>query len=149
MPAAEYLALSGVAWAAPVMPVWPALVGNASPSVVTVAVEEHGVGTALVHKVINLENKLQQQILEAVPVLFLKVLASQRVGFQGVTAAQMLAHLDTFYGAIKSDDLKANLERAKAPWNPNHPMEGVFEQILDAVDFAAAGGDEITQATAT
>ena len=146
---AEYLTIShgGVAWVAAAMPAFPAWVGQAAPAVVATDVANYESEKAIVHKSINLENQLQQQILEAVPVLYLKALASRRLGFVGVTAKIMLAHLNDFYGTISSDDLEANMERAKATWNINNPVEEVFEQVLDAVDFAAAGGDEITEAT--
>jgi hypothetical protein len=124
------------------------MVGNASPSVVAATMDAYNASKALVHKKTNLENQLQSQILEACPHLYLKTLASRRLGFLGVTAKQMLAHLATTYGTITADDLEANQERAKAPWNPNHPIEEVFEQLLDAIDFAAAGEDPITNPTA-
>jgi hypothetical protein len=147
---AEYLTVSvgNVAWAAPPAAVFPVFAADANPGVVATHLEAYKLAKAVVQKAENLEDQQKAQILQAVPAIYLKGLASRRLGFVGVTAKSMLAYLDLYYGAITCDDLEDNLARAKAPWNPNHPIEEVFEQILNALDFAAAGLDPITPAAA-
>ncbi len=53
-----------------------ALVNNESPSGVAVAQEVQEAAKKVMNNGINLENQLQQQILDAVPTLYLKALAS-------------------------------------------------------------------------
>jgi hypothetical protein len=147
---AEYLTVStgGVAWAAPGDPVFPIFLADATPGVVTTQLEAYKVLQAEKRTMANLEDQQRTQIHAAVPAIYLNALASRRLGFVGVTAKMMLAHLAAYYGTITADDLDDNLERAKSPWNPNHPIEEVFEKILAALDFAAAGEDPITEAAA-
>jgi hypothetical protein len=61
----------------------------------------------------------------------------------------MLELLDTDYGAITTDDLEANFAKLSLPWDPTSPIENVFTQVTSVRQFAVAGGDPISDATAT
>jgi len=64
----------------------------------------------------------------------------------GITARQMLQHLQTNYGTISTSQYKSNDERFRQPYDPNEPIEDLFERIDDAVDFAEQGGIPYTPA---
>jgi hypothetical protein len=51
----------------------------------------------------------------------------------------MMAHLYTHYAKISPSDLTLNDAAMKKPYDPNLPIENLFEQINDAVEYAAAG----------
>ena len=51
----------------------------------------------------------------------------------------MLDHLIDNYGEITPNDLDMNLKKANMPWNPEVPVEQVFSNILEAMEFATAG----------
>ena len=56
----------------------------------------------------------------------------------------MLTHLSATYGVITRDQLKDNRDKLEAPWNPDDPIEGLWEHIHECQHLATAGGDPIT-----
>jgi hypothetical protein len=44
------------------------------------------------------------------------------------------------YGSITSVDIEQNFENMRKAWDPQQPVEKLFKQIQDCVDFAEAGG---------
>jgi hypothetical protein len=51
-----------------------------------------------------------------------------------------LTHLLTFYAMIAPTELTQNYERLNTPYDPNQPIDMLFQQIQDAQAFAVAGG---------
>jgi hypothetical protein len=45
-----------------------------------------------------------------------------------------------YYTMITPTELKQNYERLNTPYDPNQPIENLFQKIQDARDFAVAGG---------
>jgi hypothetical protein len=58
----------------------------------------------------------------------------------------MIQHLYTEYARISADDLLENDKRFKAPFDANLPIENLFTQIDDGVNYAAAGNTPYTPA---
>ena len=56
-----------------------------------------------------------------------------------VTLRQLLDHLVTTYAAINKFDLEKNQEKMTARYNPNAPIETLFEQITDGIAYAELG----------
>jgi hypothetical protein len=92
---------------------------------------------------------LKKQILEAVPHEYLQSLADDLLGFTNVNPLDMLTLLADTYGAITQDDLEDNFAKLSLPWDPNSPIETVFTAASAVRQFATAGGDPISDATAT
>jgi hypothetical protein len=93
----------------------------------------------------NLADKaLKQLLLGAVESMFVRSLTTRHVGYLNVTTNQLLQHLYTEYARISASDLLANDVKFKTPYDPNLPIESLFEQIEDAVDYAAAGNTPYT-----
>ena len=65
--------------------------------------------------------------------------ASSHTGYSNVTLRQLLEHLFTTYAAIYQFDLKKNQEKTTARYDPNAPIETLFEQITDDVAYAELG----------
>jgi hypothetical protein len=53
---------------------------------------------------------------------------------------QLLTQLLTYCAMIAPTELTQNCERLNAPYDPNQPIETIFQQIQDARAFAVAGG---------
>jgi hypothetical protein len=73
-------------------------------------------------------------------VTHLNALLDEIVGYENFTSLDLLTHLLTFYAMISPTELTQNNERLNTPYDPNQPIEALFQQIQDARAFAVAGG---------
>ena len=71
--------------------------------------------------------------------LYYKTLKHAHTGYANVTLRQLLDHLVTTYAAIDQFYLGKNQEKMTARYNPNAPIETLFEQITDGVASAELG----------
>jgi hypothetical protein len=62
------------------------------------------------------------------------------VGYAKYTSLQLLTHLLKYYAMIAPTELTQNYERLNTQYDPNQPIETLFQQIQDARAFAVAGG---------
>ena len=60
-------------------------------------------------------------------------------GYVNVTLRQLLDHLVPTYAAIDQFDLEKNQENMTARYDPNAPIETLFEKISDGVVYAELG----------
>jgi hypothetical protein len=72
--------------------------------------------------------------------MFIEILNDDLVGFANTTSRDMLDHLFLSYGSITAVDIEQNFENMSKEWDPQQPVEALFKQIQDCVDFAEAGG---------
>jgi len=70
--------------------------------------------------------------------VYFKGIRSRHVGFQNSTLLQMLQHLYTNYGIITPTDLEDNDVQMRENFDANKPIEELFEQIEEAVEYADA-----------
>jgi hypothetical protein len=54
------------------------------------------------------------------------------MGYTNCTSLQLLTHLLTYYAMIAPTELTQNYERLNTPYDPNQPIETLFQQIQDA-----------------
>ena len=66
------------------------------------------------------------------------------MGYANITTHQMLTHQYTTYVNITPDELIKNNDRLKTAYDVNQPIERLFEQIEDAVEYADAGHNPYT-----
>jgi hypothetical protein len=78
-------------------------------------------------------------ILEAFDDVYLNALSDEVVGYANCTSLDLLTHLLMFYTMIAPTELTQNYERLNTPYDPNQPIETLFQQIQDARAFAVAG----------
>jgi hypothetical protein len=71
--------------------------------------------------------------------MFVRSLQTKNIGQLNVTTRQLLDHLYSQYAQISAADLQANDASFKTAYDPNLPIETLFDRVKDAVDFAAAG----------
>jgi hypothetical protein len=79
-------------------------------------------------------------ILEAFDDACLNALSDEVVDYENCTSLDLLTQLLTFYIMIAPTELTQNYERLNTPYDPNQPIETLFQQIQDARAFAVVGG---------
>jgi hypothetical protein len=72
--------------------------------------------------------------------MYLEILNDDMVGFANISAREMWDHLFMTYGNIAAVDLEHNLEQMHRAWDPQQPVESLFKQIQECVEFSEAGG---------
>jgi hypothetical protein len=110
----------------------------ATDSEVASLLREHKTDTNLFKEYIATDKALKQQVIAAVDVMNLKTLRNRITSFATATTLKMLTHLYTSYGRLNPADLQGNDTRLRNPYDPNQPIEALFDQIEDAVVLAAA-----------
>jgi hypothetical protein len=84
--------------------------------------------------------KLKKLIFEAFDDAYLNALSIEVFGYANCTSLDLLTRLLTYYAMIAPTELTQNYERLNTPYDPNQPIETLFQQIQDARAFAVAGG---------
>jgi hypothetical protein len=79
-------------------------------------------------------------VIEAFDDAYLNAFSDKFVGYANCTSLQILTHLLTYYAMIAPTELTQNYERLNTPYDPNQPIETLFQQIQDARAFAVTGG---------
>jgi hypothetical protein len=85
-------------------------------------------------------NKALKQLLDgAVDEMFILRLKTKYLGYLNVSTQQILDHLYAQYARISSANLQYNDGTFKQPYDPNLPIETIFDQIEHGIDYVAAG----------
>jgi hypothetical protein len=88
----------------------------------------------------NVDQAIKKLIIEAFDDAYLNALLDEIVSYASCTSPQLLTHLLTYYAMIAPTELTQNYERLNTPYDPNQPIEMLFQKIQDARAFAVAGG---------
>lgn len=94
----------------------------------------------------NVDMAIKHQLIAAVEPMFLRAIMHRHTGFASVTTRALIVHLMTSYGQITPTELAANDIRYRAAYDPSQPIELLFGQIEDAMDYADAGGSPYSAA---
>jgi hypothetical protein len=62
------------------------------------------------------------------------------VGLANTTARDIIDRLFLSYVSITDVDLERNWENMCKAWDPQQPVESLFKQIQDCIDYAEVGG---------
>jgi hypothetical protein len=92
------------------------------------------------HTYHNVDQAIKKLIIESFDGTYLNALSDKIVGYTNCTSLQLLTHLLTYYAMISPTELTQNYERLNTPYDPNQPIETLFQQIQDARAFVVAGG---------
>jgi hypothetical protein len=92
----------------------------------------------------QLADALRVLILQAVPEVYIADLKCVTTAFGNVSPRELLDHLMDTYGTIKPDDLLENLKKLSTPWDPDTPIETVFNNGNICRQFADEGKEPIT-----
>jgi hypothetical protein len=88
----------------------------------------------------NVDQTIKKLIIKSFDDAYLNALSDETVGYANCTSLQLLTHLIIYYAMIAPTELTQNYERLNTPYDPNQPIETLFQQIQDARAFAVAGG---------
>ena len=81
---------------------------------------------------------LKNQFIEAVDKIYLKAIQDRVTEYTNVTLYDMLQHLYDNYGKITKDKLEKNRQEMNKAYDVTMPIETLFAQIEDCVDFSDA-----------
>jgi hypothetical protein len=88
----------------------------------------------------SVQQALKKQIISVFEPMYLDILNDNIVGYANISANDMLDHLFDNYGNITAVDLEINFEHMRRAWDPQQPVESLFKQIQECVDYSEAGG---------
>jgi hypothetical protein len=108
--------------------------------VITETTRLHTEATQVCRTYHNVDQAIKKFIIESFDDTYLNALSDEIMGYANCTSLQLLTHLLTYYAMIAPTELTHNYERLNAPYDPNQPIETLFQQIQDARAFAVAGG---------
>jgi hypothetical protein len=116
-----------------------AVVAGMTAAVIAETTRLHKEATQVYRTYHNVDQVIKKLIIESSDDAYHNVLSDEIVGYANCTSLQLLTHLLTYYALIAPTELTQNYERLNAPYNPNKPIETLFQQIQDARAFAVAG----------
>jgi hypothetical protein len=143
---AVYATLSAQPFVAPVNPGPTPNLTGATVAQTTVRIRNHKEALRLWREYQNVDAALKQQIINAVEKLYIRTLQHRHTGFANVNTRQIISHLLQTYGNITPTDIGANDRKFRTAYDPAQPIEQLFSQIEDAMDFADAGRSPYTAA---
>jgi hypothetical protein len=116
------------------------IVADMTAAVIAETTQLHKEATQVYRTYHNPDQDIKKLIIEPFDDAYLNALSDEIVGYANCTSLQLLTHLLTYYAMIAPTKLTQNYERPNAPYDPNQPIETLFQQIQDARAFAVAGG---------
>jgi hypothetical protein len=130
------------AWGNPEFPVWAptTIEGGGTAAQISAAKHRWEEATTDFKTYNTVQSALKKQIITVIEPMYIEILNDDLVGFANTTSRDMLDHLFLSYGRITAVDIEQNFENMRKAWDPQQPVETLFKQIQDCVDFAEAGG---------
>jgi hypothetical protein len=117
-----------------------AVVADMTAAVIAETTRLHREATQVYHTYHNVDQAIKKLIIESFDDAYLNALSDKIVGYANCTSLQLLTHLLTYFAMIAPTELTQNYELLNTPYDPNQPIETLFQQIQDARAFAVAGG---------
>jgi hypothetical protein len=129
----EYFAIAVHVFPVPNNPgPWAAIVAGMMEAVIAETTRLHREATQVYRTYHNVDQAIKKLIIESFDDEYLNALSDEIVGYANCTSLQLLTHLLTYYAMIAPTELTQNYERLNAPYDPNQPIEMLFQQIQDA-----------------
>jgi hypothetical protein len=100
----------------------------------------HREATQVYHTYHNVDQAIKKLTIKSFDDAYLNALSDEIVGYANCTSLQLLTRLLTYYAMIAPTELTQNYESLNTPYDPNQPIETLFQQIQDTRAFAVAGG---------
>jgi hypothetical protein len=137
----EYFAIAADVFPLPDNPgASPKVVAGMTATVIVELTQLHREATLVYRTYHNVDQAIKKLIIDAFDDVYLNALSDEVVGYTNCTSLDILTHLLTYYAMIAPTELTQNYERLSTPYDPNQPIETLFQQIQDARAFAVAGG---------
>jgi hypothetical protein len=118
----------------------PEVVAGMTAAVIAELTRLHREATQVYCTYHNVDQAINKLLIKAFDDAYLNALSDEVVGYANYTSLDILTHLLTYYAMIAPTELTQNYERLNTPYDPNQPIETLFQQIQDARAFAVAGG---------
>jgi hypothetical protein len=117
-----------------------AVVAGTTAAVIAETTRLHKEATQVYRTYHNVDQAIEKFIIEAFDDAYLNALLDEILGYANCTSLQLLTRFLTYYAMIASTELTQNYERLNSPYDPNHPIETLFQQVQDARAFVVTGG---------
>jgi hypothetical protein len=117
-----------------------AVVAGMTAAVIAETTRLHREATQVYRTYHNVDQAIKKLLFEAFDNAYLNALSDDIVGYANCTSHQILTHLMIYYAIIALTELTQNYERLNTPYDPNQPIETLFQQIQDARASAVSGG---------
>lgn len=142
---ATYHTLTGSHFVIPANPGnGPVIAVGATQAQIGAATRQYNQTYKCFHTCTRVDLALKQQIIKAFDSTFLESQKDPNTGYNNVSVLDMIVELYDLYGAIDAVDIENNAMKMKTPWQPTSPISSLFKQIEDALNFATAGGQPIS-----
>jgi hypothetical protein len=129
----EYFATAANVFTVPNSPGAPAeVVTGMTAAVIAEMTRLHREATQLYCTYHNVDQAIEKLIIEAFDDAYLNALSDKIVGYANCTSLQLLTHLLMYYAMIAPTELTPIYERLNTPYDPNQPIDTLFQQIQDA-----------------
>jgi hypothetical protein len=116
------------------------VVAGMTTAVIAETTQIHKEATQVYRTYHNVDQAIKKLSIESFDDAYINALSDEIVGYANCTSLQLLTHLLTYYAMIAPTELTQNYECLNEPYDPNQPIEMLFQQIQDARAFAVAGG---------
>jgi hypothetical protein len=110
----------------------PEVVAGMTAEVIAELTRLHLEATQVYRTYHNVDQAIKKLIIEAFDDAYLNALSDKVVGYANCTSLDILTRLLTLYAMIAPTELTQNCERLNTPYDPNQPIETLFQQIQDA-----------------
>jgi hypothetical protein len=137
----EYFTLATYLFTAPESPgATPVIANNTTAAQLMEANRAYKEDTCVYRTYNNVDQAFKKLIIDAFDDQFRNAVLDKVVGYANCMSLDLLTHLLTYYDMIAPTELTRNYERLNAPYDPSQPIESLFQQIQDDINFAVAGG---------
>jgi hypothetical protein len=129
----EYFAIAADIFPLPDNPgAWPEVVVGMTAAVIAELTRLHREATQVYRTYHNVDQAIKKLIIEAFDDAYLNALSDEVVGYANCTSLEILTYLLTYYAMIAPTELTQNYERLNTAYDPNQPIETLFQKIQDA-----------------
>ena len=108
---------------------------------------KHDLVEHLLYQTVTEELK-QHQLLAAVPTRYLSILEDADYGYSDISIIEMRTHLRTTYATIEPEEIECNPNALTGTWNPDEPIEDLWNRLQEIQRFATDAQEPITDAAA-
>jgi hypothetical protein len=145
--AAMYANLSAAPFVIPNDPgTGPTIEPFATAQAIAIATAKFKEDKRLWNEYITIDRALKQQILKAVEDKYTISLRHHMTGYANVRIRAIISHLLRTYGRILPSELQENDQRFRMAYNPNEPIELLYEQLEQAMALADAANQPYSEA---
>jgi hypothetical protein len=127
-------------WVNPVAPgPIPAVIYSGTEAQLSTAIQTWEENVLTFRTYNTVQQSLKKQIITVFEPMYWYILNDDIVGIAHIIEMQKFEHLFLPYGSITAVDLEHHFEHMRKAWDPQQPLETLFNHIQDCVDFSESG----------